>query len=152
MRIADNLCAQKAGNPASVFKCIGPESVGIGSVAGMRLLHYIRNRLSKDFLIWPFQSEDNGRSVIVEIFPRFFYILSGANPREWRNRQNVNKALKWFDSEALPPDQGLASEDQIDAMISSAALRHLAGDPNIWQPAGLTDCARAYEGWIFGVK
>ena len=151
MRITDNHCAEKAGNPSSVFKCVGPESVGIGSVAGMRLLHDVNSNLTKEFLIWPFQRRSNERSVIVEIFPRFFYILAGANPRKWQNRENVNNALKWFGSEALPLDMALATEDQVDAIISAAALRHLAGKPDSWQPAGLTDCARSYEGWIFGV-
>lgn len=150
MRITDNLCAQKAGNPASVFKCVGPESVGIGSVAGMRFLHHITNHLDKDFLIWPFQNLDNQRSVIVEIFPRFFYLLASQNPRDWRNRDTINNALKWFGSEALPADLVIESEDQIDAIISAAAIRHLSKNPRTWQAEELNKCARDFEGWIFG--
>ncbi len=151
MRVADDLCAKMAGNPAPVFKCVGPESVGIGSVAGMRFLYAVKSKSNKDFSIWPFQRENQGRSVIVEIFPRYFYILAGANPRQWHNRTEVNKALKYFDSEPLPPGLEIESEDQIDAIVSAAAIRHLAGKPKIWQPAGLNECARAHEGWIFGV-
>ncbi len=150
MRITDNRCAELAGNPAPVFKCVGPESVGIGSVAGMRLLHEV-NSLNKDFIIWPFQSNDNTRSLIVEIFPRFFYKLAEVNPQEWRNRHTINNALRFFDSDELPTEVEIESEDQIDAIISAAAIRHLAGNPDTWQPPGLNECARAYEGWIFGV-
>ncbi|MCL4500540.1 MAG: hypothetical protein M1438_01630 [Deltaproteobacteria bacterium] len=151
MRITDNLCAKLAGNPSSVFKCVGPESVGIGSVAGMRFLHEVSTKLNKDFSIWPFHRENQGRSVIVEIFPRFFYILAGANPREWQNRSELNNALKYYDSEELPSNIKIESEDQIDAIISAAAIRYLANNPKTWQPAGLNNCARAYEGWIFGL-
>jgi hypothetical protein len=151
MRITDNRCAKLAGNPSSVFKCVGPESVGSGSVAGMRLLHHISLQLNTTFLIWPFQRDDNARSLIVEIFPRFFFKLAEVNPREWRNRDTVNNALEFFGSDILPSNVGIESEDQIDAIISAAAIRHLAGKPNSWQPSGLNECARAYEGWIFGV-
>lgn len=151
MRIADDLCAKMAGNPAPVFKCVGPESVGIGSVAGMRFLHEVSTKLNKDFSIWPFHRENQGRSVIVEIFPRFFYILAGANPRAWRNRSEVNNALRHFDSGDLPSDLEIESEDQMDAIISAAAIRHLASKAKTWQPAGLNKCARAHEGWIFGL-
>jgi len=151
MRITDNRCAELAGNPAPVFKCVGPESVGIGSVAGMRLLYYVNSNLNKDFFVWPFQRENNERSVIVEIFPRFFYILAGMNPRDWRNRDTINSALKWFGSEALLHDVAIETDDQIDAIISAAAIRHLAGNPATWQPSRLNECARAHEGWILGV-
>jgi hypothetical protein len=151
LRITDSLCAERAGNPASPFKCVGPESVGIGSVAGMRLLHEVNSNLNKDFSIWPFQRGSKGQSVIVEIFPRFFYIMAGADPRAWRNRDNVNRALAWYDSEALPADLTLETEDQVDAMVSAAAIRHLATNRDTWNPPGLSDCARNYEGWILGV-
>lgn len=149
-RKTENLCTEMGGNPASVFKCVGPESVGIGSLAGMRLLHRVNSHLNRDFIIWPFQDLDNRRSVFVEIFPRLFYKLAGQNPREWRNRDTVNNALKWFGSDELPPDLTIESEDQIDAIISAAALRHLSKDPRTWQSEKLTKCARDFEGWIFG--
>ncbi len=151
MRITDNRCAELAGNPSSVFKCVGPESVGSGSVAGMRVLHHISSQLNKNFLIWPFQRDDNARSLIVEIFPRFFYKLAGTNPREWGNRRNVNNTLNYFGSEELTHEVEIQSEDQVDAIISAAAIRLLKSAPDTWQPARLNACARAYEGWIFGV-
>ncbi len=151
MRITDNRCDELGGNPAPVFKCVGPDSVGIGSIAGMRLLHEVNSNLNSMLFIWPFQRENKIRSVIVEIFPRFFYILAGANPREWRNRRNVNNTLKYFGSEELTHEVEIQSEDQVDAIISAAAIRLLKSAPDTWQPARLNACARAYEGWIFGV-
>jgi uncharacterized protein with HEPN domain len=151
MRISEQLYAEKWGNPSSVFRCVGPGSVGIGSVAGMRLLHYINSRLNKDFLIWPFQREDNSRSVIIEIYPTLFYRLAGENPIDWRDNNVVNKAFKHFGSDPLPSDPTVKSRDHIDAIISAAAIRHLSNNKDSWQPKGLNNCAKGYEGWIFGV-
>lgn len=138
--------------PASVFKCLGAASVGIGSIAGMRMLHHIKTHLNKDFQIWPFEKENNGRSVIVEIYPTLFYRLSGQNTRNWQNHETVNKALKYFGSDPLPSDLRVELKDQIDAIISAAPIRHLANNPNTWYRAELKECARVYEGWILGVE
>lgn len=153
MRITDNRCAELAGNPASVFKCVGPESVGIGSIAGMRMLHYVSSQLKQSYLIWPFNPINHSISVIVEIYPRLFFRLAGRNSaRDWRDLTIVNEVLRHFDSNPLPPDtKAIESKDKIDAIISAAAIRHLAANLDTWNPPGLTDCARAYEGWIFGV-
>lgn len=152
MRITERCCAEIGVNPSSVFKCVGPDSVGIGSVAGMRLLHHIKSYLNNDFLIWPFQAIDNCRSVVVEIFPRLFYKLADVNPRDWRSLSTVNKALRYFGSNELPLDRTIESEDQIDAIISAAAIRYLSIKSNTWQPAELSKCARVFEGWILGVE
>lgn len=148
MRITDNLCS---GNPTSVFKCVGAESVGVGSIAGMRMLHHIKTHLGKDFQIWPFEKENNDRSVIVEIYPALFFRLASQNPNNRGNPQTLNAALEFFGSQPLPSNQQVRSKDEIDALISAAALRHLAVNPDTWQPAELNGCARNFEGWIFGV-
>lgn len=150
LRLTDSLCSS---NPASVFKCVGAESVGIGSIAGMRMLHYINTHLNKDFQIWPFEKENNGRSVIIEIYPRLFFKLADQNvSRGWSDLSLVNKVLEHFKSNPLPRDtKVIKSKDEIDAIISAAAIRHLAANPDIWNPPGLNECARLYEGWIFGV-
>jgi hypothetical protein len=152
MRITDKCCAKIAGVPSSVFKCVGPESVGVGSVAGMRMLHHVNCNFKGEFLIWPFQVLDNRRSVFVEIFPRLFYKLAGQDPQNWSDRDTVNNALEWFGSDALPSDAMIESEDQIDAIISAAAIRHLSINPKTWQSEKKNKCARHFEGWIFGTK
>jgi len=153
LRKTDASCKKIKGcNPASVFLCLGAQSVGIASISGMRLLHYINSELKHNFLVWPFFSLDNSRSVIVEIFPRLFFNLADQrSPRGWENNNIVNKILRRFGSDDLPSNFNNKSKDKIDAIISAAAIRHLAANSDNWNPAGLTSCARAYEGWIFGV-
>ncbi|MDD5643405.1 MAG: hypothetical protein PHX53_17265 [Syntrophales bacterium] len=148
LRHTDKLCS---GNPQPIFKCVGAESVGIGSIAGMRMLHHIKTHLNKEFQIWPFEKENNGRSMIVEIYPTLFFWLARQNSIK-RSHETLNNALKFFNSEPLPSDPKIESKDKIDASISSAAIRHLANDPNTWHPAALNECARGFEGWIFGVQ
>lgn len=150
MRLTDERCS---GNPTSVFKCLGAESVGVGSIAGMRMLHHIKKQLNKDFQIWPFENGNDNRSVIVEIYPTLFFRLSGQNSIR-RNYQTLNNALKFFNSDQLPSYPRIESKDQIDAIISAAAIRYLADKHNTWQPAALSECkcARDFEGWIFGVE
>lgn len=154
LRKTDASCRQVGCNPASVFKCLGAQSVGIGSIAGMRMLHNVSQELKQSYLIWPFNPINHSISVIVEIYPRLFFKLAGQNSaRAWSDLTIVNEVLRHFDSNSLPPDtRTIESKDKIDAIISAAAIRHLASNPNTWQPAGLkNECARTYEGWIFGV-
>ena len=150
MRVTENHSAGQGGNPSSVFKCFGKGQVGSGSVAGMRFLHHINRILNGDFLIWPFQRLDSSRSLIVEIYPGFFYKKAGANSQVRQNSEKLNSILKFFNSE---PASNLErkTEDQKDAIISAAAIRHFAVKQKTWNPDGLTGCARTYEGWIFGV-
>ena len=152
MRITEIRSAGIGCRPSTIFKCIGPDSVGIGSLAGMRLLHYTNTCLKKDFLIWPFEWLDNYRSVFVEIFPRLFFTMAGENPQNWQNRNVVNNAFKYFGSDALLSDAKIESEDQIDAIISAAALRHFSNIQSIWHPTALNNCAKTFEGWIFGIE
>lgn len=153
-RITEELCKKiPRATPSSPFKCVGPGSVGIGSVAGMRQLHCVTHNLSKEFYIWPFEPLDDSRSAIVEIFPRLFFCLAQQNPQSWRDLKVVNQVLQNFGSDPLSASIAARNltEDQVDALISAVALRGLAGDPNIWQPQAMEACARNYEGWIFGL-
>lgn len=109
-RRTERACREIGLRPSSVFKCVGPGQVGTGSVAGMHFLH----RISNHSLIWPFDPLEEGKSAIVEIYPRLFYKLAEINDafgQEWRH---INEAF---------PN---ATRDEQDALISAAALRHLA--------------------------
>lgn len=155
LRQTDASCRKEGCYPSSVFKCLGPQSVGIGSIAGMRMLHYVNRELEQSYLIWPFHQINHSISVIVEIYPRLFFKKAHQNsPSAWRDLTIVNEVLRHFETDPLPPDTTIGSGDKdiIDAIVSAAAIRNLATKSNYWNPAGLTDCARAYEGWIFGVK
>lgn len=122
--------------PTSVFNCVGPASVGIGSIAGMRLLHKLRTEHEKDFAIWPFQEPKPDQSVIVEIFPRL-YLERGEHYRVGKSILDGQPSL-W--------------EDSRDALISAAALRNIAEAQKYWEPRFLTPACRKMEGWIFGVE
>lgn len=129
--------------PHPVFKCIGAANVGTGSLAGMRMLHRLGDRVA----VWPFA--DPAAATVVEIFPRLYFKRAGTDPRAWRDPGVIDATLAAYGSAnyAGPP---LDIEDKADAVISAAALRCLSGDPAIWSaPASVSAAER--EGWIFGV-
>jgi hypothetical protein len=140
-------CAKMGAPPTCPFVCVGPAQVGSGSVAGMRALHRLSSEMNVS--IWPFQKPSRGKTTIVEIFPRLFYIIAGENAKGWENQKVLNNALAFFGSQPL--SNTIKTEDEADAIISAAALRHLAAKEDIWNPKGLDENARRYEGWIFGV-
>ena len=135
----------KGATPQCVFNAVGTAQVGPSSISGMRFLRDIRQAHSRRVAIWPFDAVDNKRSLIVEIFPRYFPLSKQLNPT-LKERQHLNKALDAFGSH--PVDQDPASEDEGDALLSAAALRSLSADhKNFTQPS----TSHQAEGWIFGV-
>ncbi len=136
--------------PNPVMKCIGAANVGTGSLAGMRLLNYTIMKVRKNIAIWPFQKTDH-KSIFVEIFPRLFFRRAKTNPREWRDVQNLNKALEFYCSKPMPSGWHPSREDEPDALISSAALRNLSKNSHVWSPPISNPLAMEFEGWIFGV-
>lgn len=132
--------------PYSVFTCNYATNVGTGSLAGMRVLHRLRQR-SEDVRIWPFDPQPGGALTVVEIFPRLFFKRVGGDPRAWGDRDNLMKVCAAYgcDGGALPE---MRTEDEADAVISAAALKELSGDPVLWQQSRRAGAAK--EGWIFG--
>ena len=138
------LAAQPLGlNPTSIFHCIGPAAVGIGSMAGMRLLHQLHGTVC----IWPF--DVNGPpegSTVVEIYPRVFLRQSQNNNIE-PTAGNINALCAYFGADLQHAPQDL-TDDQRDALVSAAGMGwRVRQEPN-WQ---VPDCAATYKGWIFGV-
>ena len=131
-------------SPHPVFKCVGAANVGTGSLAGMRLLH----RLSGQAAIWPF--DQPGRLTVVEIFPRLYFMRTGADPRAWRDPRVVDAALAGHGS-APYAGPALDTEDKADAVVAAAALRALSAEPRVWAAPDGEPAARR-EGWIFGVE
>jgi hypothetical protein len=43
------------------------------------------------------------------------------------------------------------TDDKTDALITAAALRKLSSQPSLWNPPGLSDRVRRFEGWTFGI-
>jgi len=67
------------GAPDSPFKQFGPKTVGPGALAGMRVLHHLGARLDGRLAVWPFEPVAARPVVMVEIFPRLFWLRTG----EW---------------------------------------------------------------------
>jgi len=147
-RATESACyAAGLGSPQTPFQLIGAKQVGKGALAGMRLLHALREGASDKIGVWPFDLEDpatDPRSVCVEIYPRLFIRRAALGNRKLRDRDDLNHALNQLDSIGLP--SGRFDDHEADALISAAGLRKLADDARYWQ-AG----AGQAEGWIFGV-
>jgi hypothetical protein len=151
LRITEGECLTLGAFPTCIFKCVGPDSVGIGSVAGMRFLQYLKANFEGKIAIWPFEDISLAGCVIVEVFPRLYFHLAGKKPRQWGDPNVINATLGFFGSGLLSPTTVVSTEDEADAIITAAALRSLAKEPGCWLPSEMTECARLYEGWIFGV-
>lgn len=144
-RLAEQAAASVT-TPHPVFKCIGAANVGTGSLAGMRLLHRLRG-LDRDIRVWPFDPVPGGELTVVEIFPRLYYKLAGGDPRAWDDRDNLDAVCHYFGGTAGEFPE-IRTEDEADALISTAALRLLHADPALWRQSRRAGATK--EGWIFG--
>ncbi len=149
LRITDRQCLRWT-RPSSVFNGVGPGSVGTGSLAGMRFFHAFRKIKNLRVAIWPFDPvKGDEHLVLCEIFPRLYVKQAGIDPRTWREPGFTNRVLRCYGSQ--PVRSGRFTEDEIDALVSAAALRTLAKKKELWHPAAMTRKAARHEGWIFGV-
>lgn len=149
-RETERVCAEAWTAPHPVFKCIGAANVGTGSLAGMRFLHHLRERLGPQVAVWPFDPPDAATSIVCEIFPRLYFKRAGLDPRAWRQRLTVDDALTAYGS-ARYRGAPLDTEDKADAVVAAAALRHLAGEAAVWAAPSRRPESKL-EGWIFGVE
>lgn len=139
-------------SPSCMFKCLGRGQVGVGSVAGMRALYFFATNHHDILSIWPFDNLVESKSILVEIFPRLFFILAEQDPQKWSATSTVNAVLKHFDSEPLTQDATIGSKDEADAIVSAAALRFLSCRVSVWHPQDLDEETQRLEGWIFGCR
>ena len=148
-RLTEQL-ARNVKSPSPTFNCVGPAGVGTGSLAGMRALHHLAGQAH----IWPFDDVATAARPLhlVEIFPSYYFALAGIKAVNGAHgqRENINQTLAHFGSDPVSADfQANGPDyDEADALVSAAALRWFATQPNIWS---VPSDARA-EGWIFGVK
>jgi hypothetical protein len=151
LRVTEVACQQQGlGVPESVFNLRGARQVGKSSLAGMRVLHYIRSN-THGVAVWPFDTPTPAQSVLVETFPTAFVRMAGAGAGKIRDQGRLGEVLAYFGSE--PGDIGQAiTDDEADALVTSAALRQLSPQSHWWKPEGLSDRVRRYEGWTFGVR
>ena len=138
----------KIHSPSPTFNCVGPGAVGTGSLAGMRVLNFLKNKIN----IWPF---DNiilqKKSVAVEIFPTYYFRYARVKPEKNIGYAlgKINQALSHYGCNSLPQDIiiGGPDQDDADAIVSAAAMRYFSNNRNCWNVPKVSK----KEGWIFGV-
>ena len=155
-RLTEQAARASARAPSPTFKAIGADNVATGSMAGMRLIHALKAALGPRLAVWPFDPVTPARLdhldlVLVEIFPSYYFHRAGFNPAKnaAADASFMTSALAAYGSAGVGADYAPrgADADEADAMISAAALRWFAGQPDSWT----TPPEAAKEGWIFGV-
>jgi len=138
----------KIHSPSPTFNCVGPGAVGTGSLAGMRVLNFLKNKIN----IWPFNNIIlQKKSVAVEIFPTYYFRYARVKPEKniGYALDKINQALNYYGCNSLPKDIiiGGPDQDDADAIVSAAAMRYFSNNRNCWNVAKVSK----KEGWIFGV-
>jgi len=149
-RVTERVCHGKWTRPSSVCNAVGPGAVGMGSLAGMRMLHHIRKTKDLKVAIWPFNDVVDADIIVVEMFPRLYVKQAGMNPQLWREMGFLQAVWRAYGIRGRVP-KAVETEDKMDALLSAAAIRWHAQNPEVWRPAGMTMAAARHEGWIFGV-
>ena len=147
--VEDASRAQGLCNPYSNFNLVGAAQVGKASLTGMRLFHRLDGRVP----IWPYDPPPRAGPVVVEIYTSIAATAAGL-PRgrtKIRDAATLDRALAALGSRAHGP-LPRADDHATDALLAAAWLRRAAGDPGLWQPAGLTPALARTEGWTFGVR
>jgi hypothetical protein len=151
------IASRAAGrSPSPTFKAVGADNVSTGSLAGMRLLHWLKQHLGERLSIWPFDDIADGKTdlVLVEIFPSLYFYRLGMMPtkKAAADPAFLNKALAAYNSEGVMPSFTPMGNDadEADAIIAAAALRYFSIASGFTLPAACMAIARR-EGWIFGV-
>ena len=138
----------KIHSPSPTFNCVGPGAVGTGSLAGMRVLNVLKNKIN----IWPFNNSIlQKKSVAVEIFPTYYFRYARVKPEKniGYALDKINQALSHYECNSLSKDIiiGGPDQDDADAIVSAAAMRYFSNNRNCWNVPKVSK----KEGWIFGV-
>jgi hypothetical protein len=138
--------------PESVFHLIGPSQVGIGSLAGIALLHRVRG--TEGVALWPFDGSDrveSARVVLVEVWPRM-WLERGCRKNELPGR--VRQLERWgqqgINFRTRAEQAVLSAGDALDA--AAAAIGAARSCYRLRSPDDLPPDAREREGWIVGVE
>jgi hypothetical protein len=152
-RATEHACrAAGLGMPESPLKLIGARQVGKGGLAGMRVLHMLKQRLGRSFAVWPFDPADTARIVCVELYPRLFMRMAGHGNGKVRTSDQLNRCFAALGTSPHPAKSETFSDHESDALVAAAGLRFIVGDRAVWLPSGLDSLALRAEGWIFGVR
>ncbi|MDA0884205.1 MAG: hypothetical protein O3B18_04640 [Proteobacteria bacterium] len=156
-RRVTEIAARTAGrSPSPTFKAVGADNVSTGSLAGMRMLHQLKQHLGARLSVWPFDAIIAGQTnlVLVEIFPSFYFYRLGmvSAKKAAADPAFLNQALASYGSDGVPTDFRAMGHDadEGDAIIAAAALRHFSTASNFCLSPDINVAAQQ-EGWIYGV-
>ena len=156
-RRVTEIAARTAGrSPSPTFKAVGADNVSTGSLAGMRMLHQLKQYLGARLSVWPFDAIIAGQTnlVLVEIFPSFYFYRLGMVPakKAAADPAFLNQALASYGSDGVPTDFRAMGHDadEADAIIAAAALRHFSTASSFCLSPDINVAAQQ-EGWIYGV-
>ena len=140
------------GIPESPFKLIGAKQVGKGGLAGMRLVHALKQKYADKIAIWPFENAlcQDAAIVISEIYPRLFIRHAGYGNQKVKEYETLEGILTHFDT-PLEQDQLTLNDHLTDAIISAAGIRWFHKNKRPLNTSQLPGQALGFEGWIFGV-
>ena len=150
LRKTEKECKSKGLRPSDVFRCVGP-SVGVGSVAGFRVLNRIRIKNVAD--IWPFCGRPGSHNMtLVEIYPAIHMKRAGVYLNGDPATKQVLDALHHYgvNLAQCQKNQDLTGDER-DALVSAAGMKWWLDEKgsSAWETAPQS-CAK-YEGWIFGI-
>ena len=156
-RRVTEIAARTTGrSPSPTFKAVGAYNVSTGSLAGMRMLHKLKQHLGARLSVWPFDAIIAGQTnlVLVEIFPSFYFYRLGMVPakKAAADPAFLNQALASYGSDGVPTDFRAMGHDadEADAIIAAAALRHFSTASSFCLSPDINVAAQQ-EGWIYGV-
>lgn len=135
-------------SPYSCFNLVGAAQVGKSSLTGMRTLHRLRGVVP----VWPFDPVPDTGPLIVEIYTSLAARAAGLpkGRSKMRDGASLDMALAALGSAPHSPLPRY-SDHATDAILTTAWLRGVADDADLWSPAALTPKIAATEGWTFGV-
>lgn len=181
LRVVEALTGERGmGTTESVFNLVGARQVGKASLSGMRALRWMRQHdgvmvwpfdgigdarlVLVEAFPTAFVRMAGGGAGKVRDLERLNLVLQhfashpiskipchhgeGRDPERGRGTalRALGPGLRRDDNEVF----GL-SDDMTDALITAAALRNLSPNPSMWNPPGLSDRVRRFEGWTFGI-
>ncbi|MDO9368142.1 MAG: hypothetical protein Q7T68_06185 [Sphingopyxis sp.] len=138
----------KQAASVSNFNLVGAAQVGKASLAGMRLLHRLHDRIP----LWPLDPVPARGPLLVETYTSLAARAAGLPPG--RSKIRDGNALDVAFAALGSPRSGLTgpiSDHASDALLTAAWLRAIAAAPAPWNPAPLDDLLAKTEGWTFGV-
>jgi hypothetical protein len=138
----------KQAASVSNFNLVGAAQVGKASLAGMRLLHRLHDRIP----LWPLDPVPKRGPLLVETYTSLAARAAGLPPGRSKIRDGaaLDMALAALGS-PLCGLTGPVSDHASDALLTAAWLREIASAPRHLEPRAARRPLAKTEGWTFGV-